>query len=169
MASTYTPISTTTLGSTQSQVTFSSIPSTYTDLILVIQAKSSISTGNNPTCYVNGDNSNTWWSYTFLGGDGTSAFSGAITNRTTGVLGLRNASLNNTDFSYNSITHFMNYSNTTTYKTVLTRSNDATLETEFGVNLWRSTSAITSITAQEASPAAFAAGTTLTLYGIKAA
>ena len=38
MATTYTPIATTTLGSGQTSVTFSSISGTYTDLILIASA-----------------------------------------------------------------------------------------------------------------------------------
>jgi hypothetical protein len=65
------------------------------------------------------------------------------------------------------ITHFMNYSNTTTYKTALTRSNSP-YGTEAAVNLWRNTSAITSITLFIQS-STLNAGTTFTLYGIAAA
>ena len=37
--STYTPIATTTLGSAQADVTFSSISGSYTDLVLIIGGK----------------------------------------------------------------------------------------------------------------------------------
>ena len=37
---TYTPIATTTLSSSQNDITFSSIPSTYTDLVIVFNGKS---------------------------------------------------------------------------------------------------------------------------------
>ena len=61
----------------------------------------------------------------------------------------------------NSITHFMNYSNTTTYKTLLTRANNANNGVNAEVNLWRSTAAITSISINS-----LKAGTTFNLYGI---
>ncbi len=61
----------------------------------------------------------------------------------------------------------MNYSNTTTYKTILSRSSD--LYTEASVNLWRNTAAITSIIIGAQGAYTFSAGSTFTLYGIKAA
>jgi hypothetical protein len=60
----------------------------------------------------------------------------------------------------------MNYSNSTTYKTILGRSNAATSGTSAAVGLWRSTSAINSI---EIGTVSFTAGSTFSLYGIAAA
>jgi hypothetical protein len=60
-----------------------------------------------------------------------------------------------------------NYSNTTTNKTALIRDNFATYGTFARVALWRSTSAITSITLTMSS-STFATGSQFTLYGIKA-
>jgi hypothetical protein len=64
--------------------------------------------------------------------------------------------------------HFMNYSNTTTNKTVLGRSSAASGFVEAAVGLWRNTSAITSITATTGGQS-YQTGSTFTLYGIKAA
>jgi hypothetical protein len=63
----------------------------------------------------------------------------------------------------------MNYSNTTTYKTVLLRSNNASAITVATVGLWRSTSAINTIKIYADGAAVFSVGSTFTLYGIKAA
>ena len=68
----------------------------------------------------------------------------------------------------NVIVQFMNYSNTTTNKTVLSRANNAATGTDAIVNLWRSTAAITSIYVYVPS-GNFATGSTFTLYGILAA
>ena len=65
------------------------------------------------------------------------------------------------------IGHFMNYANTTTYKTVLSRYNIASLGVEAGVSLWHNTSAITSLEVWCNSPYYWVAGTTFTLYGIR--
>lgn len=62
----------------------------------------------------------------------------------------------------------MNYANTTTYKTTITRanvSNTGALTREI-VGLWASTAAINSITFMYAT---FSVGTIITIYGIKAA
>jgi hypothetical protein len=164
---TYDAIQSYTLTSPSNSITFGSIPQTYTDLILVVQAKGSASTGSNPVFQVNGDNGANY-SFTFLSGDGTSAASGRVANNSSAVLGMRNSNLTNSDFRYNSITHFMNYSNTTTHKTIISRSNDAGQLTEFCTNLWRSTAAITSINCIIGT-VNYVAGSTFSLYGIKAA
>jgi hypothetical protein len=65
---------------------------------------------------------------------------------------------------------FMNYSNATTYKTVLSRSNvAASASVSANVGLWRNTAAITSIKLYVYPSYNFVAGSTFTLYGIKAA
>jgi hypothetical protein len=61
--------------------------------------------------------------------------------------------------------NFLNYSNTTTYKTILSRSNRAEQATEAFVGLWRNSAAITSISIASAT---FTTNSIFTLYGIKA-
>ena len=63
----------------------------------------------------------------------------------------------------------MNYSNSTTYKTFLTRDGRANEQVETFVNLWRSTSAITRIDLVRDGTNQIKTETTITLYGIKAA
>jgi hypothetical protein len=70
--------------------------------------------------------------------------------------------------------HFMNYSNSTTYKTMLGRQGTASSTAggaSLTVSLWRNTSAITSIQLQLdfGSSNRWYTGSTFTLYGIKAA
>jgi hypothetical protein len=61
----------------------------------------------------------------------------------------------------------MNYSNTTTYKTILARSNNAGIGLDAIVSLWRSTAAINTVNVL--ADTNFEAGTSFTLYGIAAA
>jgi FlaG/FlaF family flagellin (archaellin) len=69
-----------------------------------------------------------------------------------------------------SIYQFMNYSNTTTYKTVLGRSNVQDFRVASIVGLWRSTSAINTISLRSDNASYnFTVGSTFTLWGIKAA
>jgi hypothetical protein len=64
----------------------------------------------------------------------------------------------------------MNYSNTTTYKTTLSRDGNVNQSVvESSVGLWRSTAAINIITMGDFGASTMAAGTTATLYGIAAA
>lgn len=164
--STYTPIQTTTLGSTTTGVTFSSLGS-YTDLRLVTQVQSTASTYD-LTLRFNSD-TGTNYSRTILTGNGTSAASYRQSNGTylrTDV----DAYVNSTTLQFVT-TDIMNYSNSTTYKTTLSRTTGgATPATEAIVGLWRSTSAITSIIVQlDVGAGTFATGSKFTLYGIAAA
>jgi len=158
MSSTYEPIATTTLGSAQSTVTFSSISGTYTDLILVYNAISS--TDDQNYLQFNGDTGSNY-SRTFISGNGSSATSNRSTNDTK-MLGPFSVSVPTVNIS-----QIMNYSNTTTYKTALIRSGASNNSTIATVGLWRSTSAITSVLIGTNS-GTFNTGTVFTLYGIKA-
>jgi len=62
-----------------------------------------------------------------------------------------------------------NYSNTTTYKQILSRFSSVTKSVEASTWLWRNTAAINTLVVNSQSGANIAAGTTLTLYGITAA
>jgi hypothetical protein len=59
----------------------------------------------------------------------------------------------------------MNYSNTTTFKTMLNRSNVPSTGTGATVGLWRNTAAISSLTITSES-GNLQSGSTFTLYGI---
>ena len=164
MASTYTPIATQTLGSATASVTFSSIPSTYTDLVLIISAQGASGASSAINAYFNSDTASNY-SYLQLTGNGTAAASAINTSSTRMRLGW---SAITSDFAP-TVFSIQNYSNTTTYKTSIGRINDATSITGAVVNLWRSTAAVTGITMNLNSGANFNTGSTFTLYGIKAA
>lgn len=165
MASTYTPIATQTLGSATSTVTFSSIPATYTDLVLVVSAK--CNTGGSVGLISNFNSDlGANYSFTYLNGNGSSASSGRVSGTTLMAFCDLPASGSSAGVMTAQI---MNYANTTTYKTVITRGNDASAVTQSLVNLWRSTAAINRIDLAPNSGVQFAAGGTFTLYGIKAA
>lgn len=161
---TYTPIATQTLGSTAASVTFSSIPSTYTDLVLVVTGTSS---GGLAT-RINTDTTTTY-SRTIVYGDGTSALSTRGTNENYAYQTPVSPGSGNL---FTATYHFMNYTNTTTYKTILYRLSTAASGVSAGVNLWRATpAAINSIQilSDVGSGGVFSIGSTFTLYGIKAA
>jgi hypothetical protein len=160
MPATYEPIATTTLGSAASSVTFSSIPSTYTDLILVFGG--SVSAFGNLRIQVNSDTGSNY-SWTRLLGDGSTASSDRGSAQT-----FINIAILDTNTIGNSIVHLQNYSNTTTYKTVLTRGNSTGTYLGANVGLWRSTSAINSITVLT-STGNINSSTVISLYGIKSA
>jgi hypothetical protein len=163
MPVTYDKIATTTLGSAASDIIFSSIPSTYTDLVLILVGKRTTG-GNNLAINFNNDSSSLY-SRTVLFGTGSSA--GSTQNSSQITLTDFYVGLNATNESTHRINIF-NYANTTTNKTLLWRSDRADEAVQAIVGLYRSTSAINQITLAT-SGSTIATGTTATLYGIKAA
>jgi hypothetical protein len=160
MPSTYTPIATTTVsGTSTTTFTFSSIASTYTDLLIV--ANGSMSADQYMALRFNGDTGSNY-SDTYISGSGSTDTSGRTTSQTYGRFG--SGTVNGL---WSSIIQIQNYSNTTTNKTWLWRSNLDYVTA--GASCWRSTVAINSVTLFTNSAAYFTAGTTFTLFGIKAA
>jgi hypothetical protein len=167
MTSTYEKIATTTLGSAAASYTFSTIPGTYTDLVM-IASLTSANDGAGLQFRFNSDSGSNY-SNTFLEGSGSSATSSRESNQTSIQISF-NVGNNSTNPSA-SIISINNYSNSTTNKTLLARWNSATGGTYPGtaaaVGLWRDTSAITAIEVFMGS-GNINADSTFTLYGIKA-
>ena len=160
---TYTPLATITLTGTDSEVVFASIPSSFRDLILVIQAKST--TGNPAvTARFNSDNTA---NYPYVRMTGSGSGSGASASITTDTfLNLAAAFGINTSGNGNIIAQIMDYSATDKHKTVLVRNGDAGLGVEAIAGRWASTSAITSVTVFNTGSISFATGSTFSLYGV---
>ena len=163
MASTYTPLATTTLGSAQASVSFNSF-SGYTDVVLVCNFGTAKGSQDGLLFRVNSD-SGTNYSVTRVSGNGSSATSDRTTSATSMIAG----GVDGSDTTSVAIYNLMNYANTSTYKTVLMRNGFAGAVTNGTVGLWRSTSAITSITLTAESGSNLRANSTFTLYGITAA
>ena len=161
LASTYTPIATTTASGSASTITFSSIPSTYTDLVIVLNGNATTGSTGSIALQFNSDTGSNY-SYTRLLGDGSAASSARGSNTTATYIG--DTGTDRAVF----IVSLNNYSNSTTYKTALSRTNTANTATMATVGLWRNTAAINRVDLSTTT-STFAAGSTFTLYGIKAA
>jgi hypothetical protein len=163
---TYEPIQVITLTSDQNDITFTSIPNTYTDLVFVVQAQSTAagSNSNGMRCRINGD-SGTNYSYTSM-----NSGSGRETNVDYFIPGeipqTSNESRNLVIFSV------MSYANTSILKTILSRGNMNQV-TNTAIGLWRSTAAVTSVSISRNfftdGTSKVKSGSTVSLYGIKAA
>lgn len=166
MPSTYSQIATQTLGSTATSVTFSSIPQTYTNLVLVTSA---INTGGATDLFltINSD-TGTNYSYTWITGTGSAASSGRIS--TNANMRMAYYGIPGSVFGSIITTHIPQYTNTTTFKSVLMRAGNANTGggTDAIIGLWRNTSAINTLQIR-ASTGSFGIGSTFTLYGIKGA
>ena len=164
MASTYEPIATTTLGTAAASVTFSSISGSYTDLVLVISGRLDSGSAQDSSVLLQYNNdTSTNYSTTLIDGNGSSAGSARASNTTAAYCGATS------EESSNSIVSIMNYSNTTTYKILISRGNNPKNRVRAFASLWRSTAAISTIKVISDFAGNFATGSTFTLYGVKSA
>lgn len=167
MAITYEPLATTTLSSATNTVTFSSISGAYTDLVLIANVRKGGDVGEPMFVRFNSDTGSNY-SFTWLVGIAGGPNSYRASNQT--MIQIYGQTTTASVFTAN-ILNIQDYSNSTTYKTVISRTNSGNREVNSTVGLWRSTSAITSITLTPdayLSPN-FEIGCSFTLYGIKEA
>jgi hypothetical protein len=164
MPSTYEPIETKTGNGSATSLTFTTIPQTYTDLIIV--ANSGTVGAGNIQLQFNGDTGSNYTANIFYG-NGSIAGAGRYANLTECYMGA-GAISSPTTLTTIAIGNIMNYSNTTTFKSIISRYGNAAGEVNSFVSMWRNTAAINSITLFSYS-SAYLTGSTFTLYGIKAA
>ena len=170
MANTYTLIASNVLSSGATSVTFSSIPATFTDLVLKISARNDgANNNNNLGIRVNGL-STTIYSSRYIQGEGSSASSSSNANNPQLELNTTNGSL----YTANSFTSLEFYLPSYTaaidkpMSGISQSENNATgALTRDTANLIRTTGAITSILLYEISSNNFVSGSSFYLYGIK--
>jgi hypothetical protein len=162
---TYVPLQSLVLPSATTSVTFSGIDQGYTDLVLTYNGEESAQ--EQVVVTFNGSSAS-YYSHTRFSGNGATPSSDRDSNRANIFISAGNvAELSTATVIIN------NYSNTTTYKTLISRwGNPSNGNVAAIAGLWRgstgsSTEAITSITISTASAATFTAGATFDLYGIK--
>jgi hypothetical protein len=165
MANTYTLIQAQTLASSAASVTFSSIPATYTDLVLRVSARNTSTTA---LARIRLNGATTGYSGRSLTGDGTTASS-----QTQSTAYLYSGELNTSSTTANTFTsmefYLPNYllSNQKPVSTIASTENNATAATIVAfAGLSNITSAITSIEVYVATNA-FDIGSSFYLYGIK--
>ena len=158
---TYVALATYTIPTAVASYTFTSIPQGYTDLVLVASGNG---TDIDISARINGD-TGTNYSRTVLMGNGTTATS--TRNSNLAFFRLNQDAYWTSGSKAATFANFMNYSNTNVFKTIIGRSNNASVGVDSTVTLWRSTAAITSLELYTSS-GTIAAGSTFSLYGIKA-
>lgn len=150
-------------GTATTSITFSSIPATYTDLVVIANVKYSIA-DTNFSIQLNGDTGSNY-SATLLYGTGSAAGSYRATGATSIEAGAY--AYPGTEWTTTRV-QIQNYSNTTTNKTLLSRADASTGQTRAIVGMWRNTAAVNSVTVvlpAYLSPT-YVAGSTFSLYGI---
>lgn len=168
MTLTYIPIASTTLSTTSTSVSFTSIPQTYTDLVVKLSTRTAnANTFSNLLVRYNGATTN--YSVTWLYGNGA----GAASSRDGGsdiyafyYYGNVGANATANTFS-NSEIYIPNYTvsaNKPTSYFGVAEDNATTAYQTVSANLWSNTAAITSIEFIQSS--GFVSGSTFHLYGI---
>jgi hypothetical protein len=166
MPATYDKIATTTLGSANATITFSSIAATYTDLRLVFNNTGASATGvGTPTMRFNSDTASNY-SITRIAGQGTVAAATSDASQT--VMNLASYTAPQTTVPLLITVDLFSYAGSTNKTCLITYNNDYNGggSVEYAVGLYRSTSAITSISITSAGASTWSTGTIATLYGI---
>jgi hypothetical protein len=162
VATALTPIAWQSLSSTASSVTFSSIPGTYRDLYLVINASTTALAHIRFTA--NGDTATNYHGVNMYG-DGSTAGSYATASQTAGYV--TTTAHANTGAPTMATMNILDYSATDKHKTFMHRTSKAALGADANVWRWASTAAITTLNFYP-SAGSFEAGSTFALYGIAA-
>ena len=170
MPSTYTLISSNVLSSSAASVTFSAIPSTYTDLMLRVSVRLVAGSGSTiQDLIVKFNGTTTNYSITQLTGDGSTAASGRISN-TTRILLSNVVDGDATSNTFGSVEIYVPSYTASQNKPVSAfgaSENNATLAgLSATAGLWRDTTAISSIELSNAT-ANLVSGSSFYLYGIK--
>ena len=169
MANTYVKIGSVSVGvGGAANMTFSSIPSTYTDLVVKFSARVSTGTATTDQMLISFNGSTTTFSMRNVYGTGSAA--GSINNGgNERLIGWIDTSNQTASTFANGETYIPNYAGSTnkSLSTDLVQENNATAAyAAMTANLWSTTSAITSIALTPAT-GSFEIYTTATLYGIK--
>jgi hypothetical protein len=168
---TYVPIFTANGTGSSATISFTSIPSTYTDLVIAGSYSATAGAGFDMT--LNNVTTNTSYSITRITHSGSSAVSYRSANQNQFSLNY-NGSIASTPEYSTILINLFNYANTTTYKTMLTRFGNTGTDIGTMAGLWRgstgsATEAINRIDLKAAGGANWTTGTTFSLYGIAAA
>jgi hypothetical protein len=175
MATTYTLISSVTVGSGgAANIEFTSIPATYTDLVLVhsLRATNSSSARSEDTLLIriNGDSTGANYTIRYLSGNGASASSGTVTSGYNGAYaGDFNGSTSTANTFANGSFYIPNYagSNQKSYSAdMVQEANATTAYMSLQAGLYNQTTAITSLTLIDHNSNNFAQYSTTYLYGI---
>ena len=150
---------------------FGNIPQTYQDLFIVVTGVMNTTSDMGIDDINNLPNGGIYLSRTILGANGSSSFSERGSNTANAlIIATGNTTLVGNANSF--IVHIPNYTNSTTFKTVLARKasdNNGSGNTSIVVGTMQTTSPITYFKFSSQNPACYFTTGTATLYGIKAA
>jgi hypothetical protein len=170
MPSTYTLISSNVLASSAASVTFSSIPATFTDLVLRWSARTDASGSQYDSIYMkfNGNSAN--YSRTTLRGNGAAAASQQASSQTEANILISASAPTGTSNTFSNVEIFIpsyTASQNKPFSSFSAQENNTTTAFLFAnANLWSNTAAITSIALTPEIGPNFVSGSSFYLYGI---
>lgn len=160
MTNTYIPLATVTLAGTASSVTFSSIPATFRDLVVVFVGNGS--TDLEGRIRLNSDTGSNY-NHVRMSGSGSAATSANAASQTSGFIS--SVAKATTTGALQMNINIMDYSVTNKHTTIISRADQAANGTEAFANRFANTAAVTSVQILT-STGNWAIGTTAALYGI---
>ena len=174
MPSTYSQIASTTASGSNSDISFTNIPQIYTNLVLVAFVRGAkaastcsllayVGTGANGTNLLQSNEN----SVTSMVGDGSSATSVRTTNASGLNLYTAPAASATSGVYKQYVLHFPQYNNSTTFKTMIARSDLASDSARAIVGLTRTTLPLLTVGIATYGDGNIASGSTFSLYGIK--
>jgi hypothetical protein len=157
---TYVPLATVTLASAVTNVTFSSIPATYRDLVIVASSLTSTDTIGRIT--INPASSQSYV-YVAMRGNGSSASGIASAGLGAGVLSSQATA--GTSKRLQLGIQILDYATTNKHKTILSRGDEASTGVDGVLSRWVNTEAVTSVQVK-AETGNWSIGGVFSLYGI---
>jgi hypothetical protein len=157
------------LSSAQASITFSSIPQTFDDLLVVCSLRSNRSGDAAGDQLIQFNGTTSGYSTKYLNGNGSSA-SGVTPVETNGIFGMLSAAALATTSTFSSSQIYIpNYRlsvNKSVSVDMVTENNGNPAYQRLLAGLWSNTAAITSLSVTDGNSAQLIAATSITLYGI---
>lgn len=164
-------IASNTLSTTATSVTFSSIPGTYTDLVLKWSARTDASGSQYDSIYLKFNSNSANYSRTTLRGNGAAAASQRASSQTEANILISASAPTGTSNTFSNVELYIpsyTVSQNKPFSSFSAQENNTTTAFIFGnANLWSNTAAITSIALTPEIGPNFVSGSTFWLYGIK--
>ena len=159
MTAKYTVIDSVTLTSSAASVTFSSIPQTYRDLVLVVDGSASSGTAGLRVSFNNDTGAN--YNAVRMYGNGSTATSDSFSNFSGGIVSSFSMTTSNAILAIQT----MDYSSTDKHKSYLVRGNDSAQGTNAVAGRWANTASVTTLNFYSSNNT-FAIGSTFRLLGV---
>ena len=167
MANTFTLINSYAATGSVGSISFNSIPSTYTDLLIKFSGRTDYTGASNDGVKISFNGSTTTFTTRFLYGDGSAASSNTSLNYTGGITGANSATSNTFGSGEIYIPNYAGSTNKSVSLDTVNENNATSALAMLSATLWSTTSAITSVTLTPSFGNNWLQYSTAYIYGIK--